>query len=151
VKIRRRNFHASQNRDRWLRAADGDNQGNAGAFGLAGDSDLRADGNLAVPYSSKVKSHMGNLSADEKHRVQTRTGYPMLGIEVRVVDEDGKDVAANGNQVGEVIARANVVMRGYGVMRLQRTMPWAMAGFTAVIWQRSIMKAISRSLIEKRI
>jgi len=37
----------------------------------------------------------------------------MIGVDVRVVDEDGKDVAADGNQVGEVIARANVVMRGY--------------------------------------
>src|SRR6185369_4382481 len=36
---------------------------------------------------SKVKASMKDLSADEKHRVQTRTGYPMLGVDVRVVDD----------------------------------------------------------------
>ena len=62
---------------------------------------------------SKVKSYMSDLSSDEKHRIQTRTGYPMLGADVRVVDDDGKDIAPDGKEVGEVVARANVVMRGY--------------------------------------
>jgi fatty-acyl-CoA synthase len=62
---------------------------------------------------SKVKPHMAGLSDDEKLRVQTRTGYPMLGVEIGVVDDDGNDVEADGQQVGEVIARSNVVMAGY--------------------------------------
>jgi fatty-acyl-CoA synthase len=62
---------------------------------------------------SKVKPHMAGLSDDERLRVQTRTGYPMLGVEIRVVDDDGDDVEADGQQVGEVIARSNVVMAGY--------------------------------------
>ncbi len=62
---------------------------------------------------SKVKPHMAGLSEDEKLRVQTRTGYQMLGVDVRVVDENGRDIAADGVQVGEVIARSNVVMAGY--------------------------------------
>ncbi len=62
---------------------------------------------------SKVKPHMCDWPTEEKYRVQTRTGYTMLGVETRVVDEEGKDVAADGQQVGEVIARSNVVMKGY--------------------------------------
>ena len=62
---------------------------------------------------SKLKPDMTDLTADEKYRVQTRTGYPMLGVDVRVVDEDGADVASDGAAVGEVIARSNVVMKGY--------------------------------------
>jgi len=62
---------------------------------------------------SKVKPHMKDWPAEEKYRVQTRTGYTMLGVETRVVDEEGKDVAPDGQQVGEVIARSNVVMKGY--------------------------------------
>ncbi len=62
---------------------------------------------------SKLKPGMINLPVDEKYRVQTRTGYPMLGVEVRVVDESGADVASDGEAVGEVIARSNVVMKGY--------------------------------------
>lgn len=62
---------------------------------------------------SKVKPHMQALSAEEKLRVQTRTGYQMLGVDIRVVGEDGRDIASDGVQVGEVIARSNVVMAGY--------------------------------------
>jgi len=62
---------------------------------------------------SKVKPHMDNWTDEEKLRVQTRTGYPMLGVEVRVVDDKGKDIEADGHQVGEVITRSNVVMGGY--------------------------------------
>ncbi|HEY8459144.1 MAG TPA: long-chain-fatty-acid--CoA ligase [Blastocatellia bacterium] len=62
---------------------------------------------------SKVKPHMRNLPKDDQYRIQTRTGYPMLGVDLRVVDEDGKDVEADGQSVGEIIARSNVVMSGY--------------------------------------
>ena len=62
---------------------------------------------------SKVKPHMHLWPLDEKYRVQTRTGYAMLGVEIRVVDEEGQDVEADGRSVGEVIARSNVVMAGY--------------------------------------
>ncbi len=62
---------------------------------------------------SKVKPHMKDWPAEERYRVQTRTGYTMLGVETRVVDEEGRDVPADGQTVGEVIARSNVVMKGY--------------------------------------
>jgi acyl-CoA synthetase (AMP-forming)/AMP-acid ligase II len=61
---------------------------------------------------SKVKPHMRGLPKEEQYRIQTRTGYPMLGVDLRVV-EDGKDVEADGQSVGEIIARSNVVMSGY--------------------------------------
>jgi fatty-acyl-CoA synthase len=40
-------------------------------------------------------------------------GLPLVGVEVRVVADDGYDVAWDGEQVGEVIVRSNVVMKGY--------------------------------------
>jgi fatty-acyl-CoA synthase len=62
---------------------------------------------------SKVKPHMRDWPKEDQYRVQTRTGYRMLNVELRVVDENGKDVEADGQSVGEVIARSNVVMAGY--------------------------------------
>jgi fatty-acyl-CoA synthase len=62
---------------------------------------------------SKVKPHMRDWPAEHRYRVQTKTGYPMIGVDIRVVDDEGRDVAPDGNEVGEVIARANVVMGGY--------------------------------------
>ncbi len=62
---------------------------------------------------SKVKPHMRDWPPEEKYRVQTRTGYEMLGVQIRVVDDQGNDVARDGEQVGEIITRSNVVMAGY--------------------------------------
>ncbi len=62
---------------------------------------------------SKVKPQMRDWPAEEKYRVQTRTGYQMLNVELRVVDENGRDIEADGQAVGEVVARSNVVMAGY--------------------------------------
>ena len=62
---------------------------------------------------SKVKPTMDGWPEDNRLRVQAKTGYPMIGVDVRVVDESGSDVPPDSGQVGEVIARANVVMKGY--------------------------------------
>ncbi|HKQ05888.1 MAG TPA: long-chain-fatty-acid--CoA ligase [Blastocatellia bacterium] len=62
---------------------------------------------------SKVTPAMDDWPEDHKLRVQAKTGYPMIGVDVRVIDDAGRDVAPDSNEVGEVIARANVVMKGY--------------------------------------
>jgi fatty-acyl-CoA synthase len=62
---------------------------------------------------SKVKPHMRDWPPEQRYRVQTKTGYPIIGVDIRVITDDGRDVAPDSNEVGEVIARANVVMSGY--------------------------------------
>ena len=44
---------------------------------------------------------------------RSRAGYAIPGVEVRVVDADGRDVPRDGEAVGEVVARGDVVMDGY--------------------------------------
>jgi fatty-acyl-CoA synthase len=62
---------------------------------------------------SKIKPHMDDWPADQKSCVQAKTGYPMIGVDIRVVDDEGRDVKPDSGEVGEVITRANVVMKGY--------------------------------------
>jgi fatty-acyl-CoA synthase len=62
---------------------------------------------------SKIKPHMDDWPVADKLRVQAKTGYPMIGVDVRVVDDEGRDVAPDSGEAGEVITRANVVMAGY--------------------------------------
>ncbi len=62
---------------------------------------------------SRIKPHMRDWPAVERHRVQARTGYPMIGVDLRVVGADGRDVAPGSGEAGEILARSNVVMAGY--------------------------------------
>jgi fatty-acyl-CoA synthase len=62
---------------------------------------------------SKIKPHMDSWPAEHKFRIQAKTGYAMIGVDLRVVDDDGRDVAPDSGEVGEVLARSNVVMAGY--------------------------------------
>ncbi len=44
---------------------------------------------------------------------QSWTGWPLVGVGLRVVRSDGRDVRADGDQIGEIVVRSNTVMDGY--------------------------------------
>jgi fatty-acyl-CoA synthase len=46
-------------------------------------------------------------------RRKAMTGYAMAGANMRVVDGDGADAKPDGEQIGEIVVRSNVVMDGY--------------------------------------
>ena len=55
-----------------------------------------------------------NLGAAELATIKARTGVELITSgELRVVDEAGNDVPADGKALGEIVARGNVIMKGY--------------------------------------
>lgn len=55
-----------------------------------------------------------HMPAAERARFKARQGVPLLlAGRVRVVRSDGRPVAADGREMGEVVVRGNVVMAGY--------------------------------------
>ncbi|SDI74957.1 long-chain-fatty-acid--CoA ligase [Alteribacillus bidgolensis] len=62
---------------------------------------------------SQIRPQHSHLSIEEKHSTKAKTGYAMIGSEVRVVDEKGNQVPADGKTIGEVIVRSNNAMEGY--------------------------------------
>jgi fatty-acyl-CoA synthase len=62
---------------------------------------------------ARAKAHLSGEPPERQLERRARTGHPIVGVEVRVVDETGRDVPADGVAVGEIIARSNVVMEGY--------------------------------------
>jgi acyl-CoA synthetase (AMP-forming)/AMP-acid ligase II len=60
-----------------------------------------------------IKEPLANDPEDENLRRTATAGYALAGSEIRVVDFEGRDVAADGRQVGEVLVRSDVVMEGY--------------------------------------
>jgi fatty-acyl-CoA synthase len=54
------------------------------------------------------------LAPVDRAVIKARTGVELITSgELRVVDSDGKDVAMNGQDLGEIVVRGNVVMQGY--------------------------------------
>ncbi len=66
------------------------------------------------PLLSKAvpKAHLGGGPDDDLRRRCT-TGFEVIGVNMRVVDREGRDVPGDGVTVGEIVARSNVVMDGY--------------------------------------
>src|SRR6267378_2988194 len=54
------------------------------------------------------------LGATERGVIKARTGVELITSgELRVVDPEGKDVPPDGQSLGEIVARGNVIMKGY--------------------------------------
>src|SRR5271170_7721437 len=61
---------------------------------------------------SPMKSGMG-WHGEQRYAGQAMTGYPVPGVEMRVVDADDNDVTPDGQAIGEIICRGDGVMKGY--------------------------------------
>ena len=62
---------------------------------------------------ARPMAHLSGDSLEQQRERRSKTGYAILGVDVRVVDEKDRDVPADGKTVGEIVARSNVVMDGY--------------------------------------
>ena len=60
-----------------------------------------------------IKPEFADLSEEEERRLRCRTGYPMIGVEVKIIDENGNKIKPDGVQIGNEWVRGNMVMRGY--------------------------------------
>lgn len=62
---------------------------------------------------SRLHEHLKALPLEEQFRYRAKTGRAFKAVELRVVDEDGVDVARDGRAVGEILARGPTVTPGY--------------------------------------
>lgn len=78
-----------------------------------------AEGGYGLTETSPVltiahlKDHLAGEPEEARLRRKATAGYALAGVELRVVDRHGRDVAPNGQEVGEVIVRSDIVMAGY--------------------------------------
>ncbi len=66
-----------------------------------------------ITFCEALPEHR-NLPLAERARVKARQGVEGVSSgELRVVDEDGREVPRDGQTLGEIVVRGNVVMKGY--------------------------------------
>jgi fatty-acyl-CoA synthase len=65
---------------------------------------------VSVAYVKSTLAGDDPAAADARRAM---TGLPAVGVEVRVVDDQGQDVPADGEHLGEIVVRGDNVMRGY--------------------------------------
>lgn len=61
---------------------------------------------------ARPKKHLKS-DTNSRRALQTKTGLPLVGVRIRVVDDKGDDVAPDEKSIGEIIVRGNQVMDGY--------------------------------------
>src|SRR5277367_4438531 len=61
---------------------------------------------------SQMKPEL-NWEGEQRYFGQAMTGYAMPGVELKIVDADDQDLPQNGVASGELVVRADGVMKGY--------------------------------------
>ncbi len=62
---------------------------------------------------SLLSEKLKKLSPEAQQHYRAKTGRPMRGVEVKVVDAKGERVPADGESIGEIVARGPTVTPGY--------------------------------------
>ena len=81
---------------------------------LGGHPGLRPDRDRAVHHRLRTASGARRAVACGARRIKARQGVELITSgELRVVDDDGREVPHDGSTMGEIVVRGNVVMEGY--------------------------------------
>ena len=110
-----------------------------GGYGLTETSPVLT---LAFP-----KTHL-DLTDEDRYRVQASTGYAIPGAELRIVDEKGRPLPWDGQTVGEIVVRGDMVMHGYwerpGETEAAMPQGWFHTGDMAVIDPNGCVSIVDR-------
>ena len=66
-----------------------------------------------VTLLSFPKSYLADLPEEEKWRLRGKTGLLVAGLEMRVVNERGEEVAHDGREMGELLLRGPWILKEY--------------------------------------
>lgn len=73
---------------------------------------------------AQIKPGEEPLDIDEQVRVRCKTGLPLPLVDLRIVDEEGRDAAHDGRASGEIVVRTPWLTQGY----------WKNADASAQLW-----------------
>ena len=97
---------------------------------------------------SILKDHLAGLPNEEQLKIKSKTGREFMTVELKVVREDGMEVARNEEEVGEIIVRGATVTPGYWKLpeETQQAIKdgWLYTGDLAVIDEEGYVTIVDR-------
>jgi fatty-acyl-CoA synthase len=97
---------------------------------------------------SLLKGHLKGLPPDEQLRFKAKTGREFIGVQLRVVNEKGEDVARDEREVGEIVVKGDTVTKGYWKAPDETTKAfkngWLQTGDLAVIDSEGYVTIVDR-------
>lgn len=69
----------------------------------------------ACPVLTKahLKPHMMDWPAQKKDEIYSKTGLPLPGLDLRIINERGEEVPYDGKTIGEIVVRGPYITSGY--------------------------------------
>jgi acyl-CoA synthetase (AMP-forming)/AMP-acid ligase II len=97
---------------------------------------------------SILKDHLKTLPEDQLLAFKASTGREFINISLKVVDEEGRPVAKDGEQVGEIVVKGDSVTPGYWNLPEETSKAirdgWLHTGDLAVINQEHYVTIVDR-------
>ncbi|MBT8405893.1 MAG: long-chain-fatty-acid--CoA ligase [Deltaproteobacteria bacterium] len=97
---------------------------------------------------SILKEHLMELPWEEQLKFKSSTGREFINVHLRVVDEGGRDVACENQQVGEIVVKGDTVTPGYWNLPEETRGAfqdgWLYTGDLAVIDQEGYVTIVDR-------
>jgi len=99
---------------------------------------------------STARSTTKNLPKEEQYVLKSNQGYPMVGIEMRVVDDNGKILPWDGVSAGELQVRGPYVIKSYyknvdATSKAITTDGWFRTGDVSCFDKNGVMKIVDRT------
>lgn len=97
---------------------------------------------------SILKENLLNLPDEQRFSFKAKTGRPFMGVLLKVVREDGSEIRADNEEVGEIIVKGDIVTKGYWkrpdetAKSIQNS--WLYTGDLAVLDQEGYVNIVDR-------
>jgi O-succinylbenzoate-CoA ligase len=97
---------------------------------------------------SILKDHLKSLPYEEQLKYKSTTGRKFKGIELKVINEKGKEVKTNNKEVGEIIVKGDSITKGYWKLQQESEKVlkngWLYTGDMAVINKEGYITIVDR-------
>src|SRR4030042_1462229 len=97
---------------------------------------------------SILKEHLKKLSNEDQLRFKSKTGREFIGVELKVVNEQGREVKKEEKEVGEIIVKGDIVTKGYWKLPEETKKSikdgWLYTGDMAVIDEEGYVTIVDR-------